>query len=65
MGVKVVRELLRRNPGLEPGVIGDVILAATAQVGDQGLRSAATSRCSLESLTASPASPSTACVLAR
>jgi acetyl-CoA acyltransferase len=37
MGVKVVRELLRRNPQLEPEQIGDVILAATAQVGDQGL----------------------------
>jgi acetyl-CoA acyltransferase len=37
MGVKVVRELLRRNPQLDPGQIGDVILAATAQVGDQGL----------------------------
>ena len=37
MGVKVVRELLRRNPELEPDKIGDVILAATAQVGDQGL----------------------------
>jgi acetyl-CoA acyltransferase len=37
MGVKVVRELLRRNPELEPSEIGDVILAATAQVGDQGL----------------------------
>ncbi len=37
MGVKVVRELLRRNPELEPEQIGDVILAATAQVGDQGL----------------------------
>jgi acetyl-CoA acyltransferase len=37
MGVKVVRELLRRNPQLEPAEIGDVILAATAQVGDQGL----------------------------
>src|SRR5207247_1175628 len=37
MGVKVVRELLRRNPQLEPERIGDVILAATAQVGDQGL----------------------------
>jgi acetyl-CoA acyltransferase len=37
MGVKVVRELLRRNPNLEPERIGDVILAATAQVGDQGL----------------------------
>ena len=37
MGVKVVRELLRRNDQLEPEQIGDVILAATAQVGDQGL----------------------------
>jgi acetyl-CoA acyltransferase len=37
MAVKVVRELLRRNPTLAPERIGDVILAATAQVGDQGL----------------------------
>jgi acetyl-CoA acyltransferase len=37
MAVKVVRELLRRNPGLPPERIGDVIMAATAQVGDQGL----------------------------
>jgi acetyl-CoA acyltransferase len=37
MGVKAVRELLRRNPTLDPDRIGDVILAATAQVGDQGL----------------------------
>jgi acetyl-CoA acyltransferase len=37
MGVKVVRELLRRNPELPPERIGDVIIAATAQVGDQGL----------------------------
>jgi acetyl-CoA acyltransferase len=37
MGVKVVRELLRRSPDLEPERIGDVIFAATAQVGDQGL----------------------------
>jgi acetyl-CoA acyltransferase len=37
MAVKVVRELLRRNPQLAPARIGDVILAATAQVGDQGL----------------------------
>jgi acetyl-CoA acyltransferase len=32
-----VRELLRRNPEIEPARIGDVVLAATAQVGDQGL----------------------------
>src|SRR5689334_20957506 len=37
MGVKAVRELLRRNPQIPPERIGDVILAATAQVGDQGL----------------------------
>jgi acetyl-CoA acyltransferase len=37
MGVKVVRELLRRNPEIPPEQIGDVIMAATAQVGDQGL----------------------------
>jgi acetyl-CoA acyltransferase len=37
MGVKVVKELLRRNPSLPPERIGDVIFAATAQVGDQGL----------------------------
>ena len=37
MGVKVVRELLRRNAELPPERIGDVIMAATAQVGDQGL----------------------------
>jgi acetyl-CoA acyltransferase len=37
MGVKVVRALLRRNPKVEPGRIDDVVMAATAQVGDQGL----------------------------
>jgi acetyl-CoA acyltransferase len=37
MGVKVVRELLRRNPKLPADRIGDVIMAATTQVGDQGL----------------------------
>jgi acetyl-CoA acyltransferase len=37
MGVKVVRELLHRNPTLPPERIDDVVMAATAQVGDQGL----------------------------
>src|SRR5437879_7558318 len=37
MAVKAVREVLRRNPSLPPERIGDVIFAATAQVGDQGL----------------------------
>jgi acetyl-CoA acyltransferase len=37
MAVKVVREVLRRNPALPLERIGDVVMAATAQVGDQGL----------------------------
>ena len=37
MAVKVTRELLRRNAELPPERLGDVIFAATAQVGDQGL----------------------------
>src|SRR3954454_16731233 len=37
MAVKAVREVLRRNPAIKPERIGDVVLAATAQVGDQGL----------------------------
>ena len=37
MAVKAVRELLRRNPGAPPERVGDVVMAATAQVGDQGL----------------------------
>src|SRR5258708_4114552 len=37
MAVKAVRELVRRNPQIPPERIGDVVFAATAQVGDQGL----------------------------
>jgi acetyl-CoA acyltransferase len=37
MAVKLVRELLRRNAELPPERIDDVVVAATAQVGDQGL----------------------------
>jgi acetyl-CoA acyltransferase len=37
MGAKVVRELIRRNPALPPERVDDVVFAATAQVGDQGL----------------------------
>ena len=35
--VRVIRELLRRNPALPPERIGDVAIAATTQIGDQGL----------------------------
>ncbi|MFF2813665.1 thiolase family protein [Streptomyces sp. NPDC058000] len=35
--VKCIRELLRRNPDLDPARIDEVVLAATTQIGDQGL----------------------------
>jgi acetyl-CoA acyltransferase len=35
--VKAMRELLRRNPELPPERIDDVAIAATTQIGDQGL----------------------------
>jgi acetyl-CoA acyltransferase len=35
--VKVIRELLRRNPSLPPERIDEVAIAATTQIGDQGL----------------------------
>jgi acetyl-CoA acyltransferase len=35
--VKSFRELLRRNPSLPPAAIDDVAVAATTQIGDQGL----------------------------
>jgi acetyl-CoA acyltransferase len=35
--VRVIRELLRRNPGVPPERIGEVAIAATTQIGDQGL----------------------------
>lgn len=37
MVVKVIRELLRRNPNLPPERIDEVAVAATTQIGDQGL----------------------------
>jgi len=37
MAVKVVRELLRRHAQLPAERVGEVVMAATAQVGDQGL----------------------------
>jgi acetyl-CoA acyltransferase len=37
MVVRVIRELLRRNPDLPEERIGEVAIAATTQIGDQGL----------------------------
>src|SRR6187397_262662 len=35
--IKAIRELLRRNPSLPPERVDDVAIAATTQIGDQGL----------------------------
>ncbi len=35
--VRVIRELLRRNPQLPPNRVDEVAIAATTQIGDQGL----------------------------
>ena len=35
--VRCIRELLRRNPGLPPDRVDEVAIAATTQIGDQGL----------------------------
>src|SRR5579862_7950414 len=35
--VRVIRELLRRNPSLPKDRVGEVAIAATTQIGDQGL----------------------------
>src|SRR5487761_650629 len=37
LAVRVIRELLRRNPALPPDRVGEVAIAATTQIGDQGL----------------------------
>ncbi|MDI5964177.1 acetyl-CoA C-acyltransferase [Streptomyces sp. SL13] len=35
--IKCIRELLRRNPDLDPARVDEVAVAATTQIGDQGL----------------------------
>ena len=35
--IKCIRELMRRNPGLPPARVDEVAIAATTQIGDQGL----------------------------
>jgi acetyl-CoA acyltransferase len=37
LAVKVIRELMRRNPSLPPERVDEVAIAATTQIGDQGL----------------------------
>ena len=59
--VKVIRELLRRNPALPPDRIDEVALAATTQIGDQGLTLGRTAGILAGLPAPSPASRSTAC----
>lgn len=35
--IRVIRELIRRNPNLPPERVDEVAIAATTQIGDQGL----------------------------
>ncbi len=35
--IRCIRELLRRNPSLPPERVDEVAIAATTQIGDQGL----------------------------
>src|SRR5688500_3118068 len=37
LGIRCIRELLRRNPQLPPERVEEVAIAATTQIGDQGL----------------------------
>ena len=63
--VAVFRELLRRNPDLPPERIDDVAVAATTQIGDQGLTLGRTAGILAGFPAASPATRSTACAPAR
>ena len=60
--VKCIRELLRRNPELPKDRIDEVAIAATTQIGDQGLTLGRTRRAARRAArTRCPATPSTAC----
>src|SRR5688500_20189956 len=37
LGIRCIREVLRRNPQLPPERVDEVAIAATTQIGDQGL----------------------------
>ncbi|MEI2641329.1 MAG: hypothetical protein V9G10_03095 [Candidatus Nanopelagicales bacterium] len=61
-----MRELLRRNPNLPPERVDEVAVAATTQIGDQGLTLGRTCRAAGRAAQdASRAIPSTACAPVR
>jgi acetyl-CoA acyltransferase len=61
MVVRCIRELVERNPQLPADRIDEVAIAATTQIGDQGLTLGRTARCSPGCRSRCRASPSTAC----
>ena len=63
--VTVIRELLRRHPGLPPERIDEVAIAATTQTGDQGLTIGRTAALLAGLPRRCPASRSTGCAPAR
>lgn len=65
LAVKLIRDLLRRHPTLDPALIEDVAIAATTQQGDQGLTLGRTAALLAGLPTPSPATQSTACAPAR
>ena len=63
--VRCIRELLRRQPELPPDRVDEVAIAATTQIGDQGLTIGRTAALLSGCPRPSPATPSTACAPAR
>lgn len=63
--VKVIRELLRRHPELPPERVDEVAVAATTQIGDQGLTIGRTAALLAGCRSRCRASPSTGCAPGR
>ena len=63
--IKCIRELLRRNPELPPERVDEVAIAATTQIGDQGLTLGRTAALLSGLPKTRPATPSTGCAPAR
>ena len=63
---RCIRELLRRNPALPPERVDEVAIAATTQIGDQGLTIGRTAGAAGRAAARPcPATPSTGCAPAR
>ena len=63
--IKCIRELMRRNPGLPPERVEEVAIAATTQIGDQGLTLGRMASLLAACPRPPPGTPSTACARVR